>query len=75
LTTGNCLKLENRPIRDYETAFCLPVALRDLEKKILKDVAFFTFCLENIRNSGIREQNLNRPTQGTSQQKNQLSSC
>jgi hypothetical protein len=30
-----------RLLRDYETGFCSPLALRVLEKKILKDLAIF----------------------------------
>jgi hypothetical protein len=33
-------KLEKRPLRDYKTGFCSPVALMVLEK-IFKDFAFF----------------------------------
>jgi hypothetical protein len=39
-------KLEKGPLRDYETAFCLPLTLTVLEK-IFKEFAVFTgFCLK-----------------------------
>jgi hypothetical protein len=34
-------KIEKGPLRDYETGFCSPIALRVLEKKIFKDLAIF----------------------------------
>jgi hypothetical protein len=34
-------KLEKGPLRDYETGFCLPLALTVLEKKIFKYLAMF----------------------------------
>jgi DNA-binding MltR family transcriptional regulator len=34
-------KLEKGPLRDYETGFCLHLALTVLEKKIFKDLAMF----------------------------------
>jgi hypothetical protein len=34
-------KLENKPLRDYETAFCSPLAHTVLQKKINKDLLMF----------------------------------
>jgi hypothetical protein len=34
-------KLEKGLLRDYETGFCAPLALKVLEKKIFKDLAMF----------------------------------
>jgi hypothetical protein len=34
-------KLEKEPLRDYKTAFCLPLAHTVLQKKICKDLAMF----------------------------------
>jgi hypothetical protein len=34
-------KLEKEPLREYETAFCSPLAHMVLQKKILKDLAMF----------------------------------
>jgi hypothetical protein len=41
LVTGIC-KLEKGSPSDYETAFCSPLALTVLEKKIFKEIAIFT---------------------------------
>jgi hypothetical protein len=35
-------KLGKRPLRDYETAFCLPLALMVLVEKICKDLVIFS---------------------------------
>jgi hypothetical protein len=34
-------ELEKEPLRDYETAFCSPLAHMVLQKKIFKDLAMF----------------------------------
>jgi hypothetical protein len=65
--------LEKGPLGDYETGFCLPVALTVLEKEIFKEFAIFpSFSLpvrKIFRISELREQILKRTPKGIFLQK------